>query len=558
MATVRIGKQTYTTVKRLAEGGFGKINLIKKDGKEYVGKLQNVERKDKRELAEKEIWVLKQLKKNQHIVEMIGHGQISPQELYIVLEYCESGHLLDIIRKHQSPLPDSTVWTVFRDITCAVKDMHSLKISHWDIKLENILKQGHTYKLCDFGSCVMGAQSCESKEDAAVLMELISKRTSPSYRAPEMVEMFLVKAIAEKPDIWALGCVLFACAYSSHPFLNAGNLAIINARYEIPQNTTRSNSLLECLSRCFVVDPSRRADAAELNERADSALNGRRSRFSLKMEAALGNRSKSPRGKARAKKGKVNLSSKQKYQNKAKSRRAQLLNRIAGHKAKAKANIKASGGTNAGATFEDYTPNWDVQTHLPKSPGGNAAAKKSTTPTESATPMSSKALEAKASSFSASGDSSKAPAAVPKPSLNESISQGIRVAIAAELKRRGPHVAFHFKRYLSHLLAPVLRERETQVQVLAKGVVSPPEHTDGAESEEVKASLQALDRSLRQGIRFVLDTEAPQHTGDHVASVSVCLKKMIDPVLNRLAMQDQMRLVITNTPSHNDPKTDLL
>ena len=72
------------------------------------------------------------------------------------------------------------------------------------------------------------------------------------------------------------------------------------------------------------------------------------------------------------------------------------------------------------------------------------------------------------------------------------------MAIAAELKRRGPHVAFHFKRYLSHLLAPVLRERETQVQVLAKGVVSPPEHTDGAESDEVNASLQALDRSLRQ------------------------------------------------------------
>ena len=37
-----------------------------------------------------------------------------------------------------------------------------------------------------------------------------------------------------------------------------------------------------------------------------------------------------------------------------------------------------------------------------------------------------------------------------------------------------------------------------QVQVLAKDVVSPPEHTDGAESDEVNASLQALDRSLRQ------------------------------------------------------------
>ena len=84
-----------------------------------------------------------------------------------------------------------------------------------------------------------------------------------------MVEMFLVREIGEKPDCWvrfllafcgasppscahyaqaglfsptfttplgarhlqALGCVLFAAAYSVHPFANAGNLAIINARF---------------------------------------------------------------------------------------------------------------------------------------------------------------------------------------------------------------------------------------------------------------------------------------------------------------------------------------
>ena len=73
----------------LCAGGFGKINLIKKDGQEFVGKLQNVEREDMRELAEKEIWVLKQFKQHKNVVQMIGYAHISPQELYIVLEYCE-------------------------------------------------------------------------------------------------------------------------------------------------------------------------------------------------------------------------------------------------------------------------------------------------------------------------------------------------------------------------------------------------------------------------------------------------------------------------------------
>ena len=70
-------------------GGFGKIDLIKYGDREYVGKSQNIERDDMREMVDKEIQILKQLKGHQNIVQIINHAHVSPQEMYIVLEYCE-------------------------------------------------------------------------------------------------------------------------------------------------------------------------------------------------------------------------------------------------------------------------------------------------------------------------------------------------------------------------------------------------------------------------------------------------------------------------------------
>ena len=57
------------------------------------------------------------------------------------------------------------------------------------------------------------------------------RRTSPSYRAPEMVEMFLVKAIAEKPDIWVGTLVVLLLLVLSVYFARLRSLAP-------PTNTT--------------------------------------------------------------------------------------------------------------------------------------------------------------------------------------------------------------------------------------------------------------------------------------------------------------------------------
>ena len=43
-------------------------------------------------------------------------------------------------------------------------------IAHWDIKLENILRDNNVnFKLCDFGSCVVGKQPCVTKAEGFAL-----------------------------------------------------------------------------------------------------------------------------------------------------------------------------------------------------------------------------------------------------------------------------------------------------------------------------------------------------------------------------------------------------
>jgi serine/threonine protein kinase len=55
-----------------------------------------------------------------------------------------------------------------------------------------------------------------------------------AYRSPEMVDLYRDEWIAEKVDIWALGCVLFKMLYKFGPFEEGGRLQIINANYRYP------------------------------------------------------------------------------------------------------------------------------------------------------------------------------------------------------------------------------------------------------------------------------------------------------------------------------------
>ena len=110
-------------------------------------------------------------------------------------------------------------------------------ITNRDIKLENVLFGGpdnNTVKLCDFGSCIFGIVSVRNQAEKADAEEAINKETTPAYRAPEMVDLYMRSELTFKTDIWALGCLLYCLCYYTHPFQEEGSLCYFEMASQFP------------------------------------------------------------------------------------------------------------------------------------------------------------------------------------------------------------------------------------------------------------------------------------------------------------------------------------
>mgnify|MGYP000844692162 CR=1 FL=1 len=69
---------------------------------------------------------------------------------YSLLEYAEHGTFLEFV--NNKPMNESIVRFYFRQLLDGVRYMHQKGICHRDIKLENLLLDGHyNLKLSDFG-----------------------------------------------------------------------------------------------------------------------------------------------------------------------------------------------------------------------------------------------------------------------------------------------------------------------------------------------------------------------------------------------------------------------
>ena len=142
--------------------------------------------------------------------------------------------------------------------------MHSLQtpIAHRDIKIENILRTGQSYKICDFGTSseiTIDPKKCD-KNYLAEQFTNFDKFTTFMYRPPEMCDQYCKYLINEKVDVWMLGCVLFTVLFKKHPFQDAQKLAIINAHYYIPEEEAEkySEKILDFMRLMLTPNPALR------------------------------------------------------------------------------------------------------------------------------------------------------------------------------------------------------------------------------------------------------------------------------------------------------------
>lgn len=71
------------------------------------------------------------------------------------MEFIPQGTLFDLMEKKQHvKFEEKEILKIFKEICSGVLTMHNLTppVQHRDLKVENILFNGTSFKLCDFGS----------------------------------------------------------------------------------------------------------------------------------------------------------------------------------------------------------------------------------------------------------------------------------------------------------------------------------------------------------------------------------------------------------------------
>jgi len=126
----------------------------------------------------------------------VCYGETSKRVSCIVTEFAPFGDAFQFISKHHKNLSENFLRTFFRDLIEGLEYIHSQKVAHLDLKLENMLVgEDCRVKIADFDL------SCHFRDTH------LKTKGSRCFRAPEMISQKCKDPCAA--DIYSAGIVLF-------------------------------------------------------------------------------------------------------------------------------------------------------------------------------------------------------------------------------------------------------------------------------------------------------------------------------------------------------------
>jgi serine/threonine protein kinase len=139
--------------------------------------------------------------------------------LYIAMQYIEGSDLSSVLRG-QGRLRPYRALDVCRQVAAALDVAHAQGLIHRDVKPANVLIEGRTAFLTDFGLTkrIEGTQTNLTKAGDVV--------GTIHYVAPEQIEGGRVDA---RTDIYSLGCLVYHCLTGELPFARDTDVAVIYA-----------------------------------------------------------------------------------------------------------------------------------------------------------------------------------------------------------------------------------------------------------------------------------------------------------------------------------------
>ena len=204
----------YLYGRLIGQGAFGKVNIGLNilAGRVVAIKSFNKKELDKNgENMKKILYETDLMKKLNHpnitkILEVFEDGDY----ILISMEYINGGNLFSFVKKRRK-LSEKTAKYLFKQIILGIQHIHSHKIVHRDIKLENILIDlNNNIKICDFG---IGKILSYNRQ------LLYDKCGTPMYMAPEILLSSKNHGYEGYPvDIWSAGISLYIMLSGTLPF----------------------------------------------------------------------------------------------------------------------------------------------------------------------------------------------------------------------------------------------------------------------------------------------------------------------------------------------------
>nr|QBM78988.1 pk-1 [Helicoverpa armigera nucleopolyhedrovirus] len=188
---------------RLVDGKFGKMCVIKHEptGKLFVKKSVAI-----KYVTEIEPMVHQLMKDNRYFIKLY-YSLTTLKSQILILDYVAGGDLFDFLKKHKK-VSEAETRSIVGQLTEALNALHSYKIIHNDLKLENVLYVRHKQiYLCDYGLCkIVNTSSCRDG--------------TKEYMSPEKLKR---QNYDVHVDWWALGILTYELLIGHHPYKHSND-----------------------------------------------------------------------------------------------------------------------------------------------------------------------------------------------------------------------------------------------------------------------------------------------------------------------------------------------
>jgi serine/threonine protein kinase len=165
--------------------------------------------------------------------------------VYMVMQYERGKSLQDHILSQTEPVSERFVRRVFSELLNGLREVHTQKLLHLDIKPANIyIRMDGSPVLLDFGSARQTLTQAESK---------LSPSYTPGFAPPE--QYFERKKLGPWSDIYSVGASMYSCLARAAPV--AANLRVKKDSL-VPAtkvgNEIYTEELLQIIDNCLKID----------------------------------------------------------------------------------------------------------------------------------------------------------------------------------------------------------------------------------------------------------------------------------------------------------------